>query len=285
MNTDIRLLVSFKNHRKRKRLKMLLGPGSTDYLIDIWLTAAEDRPDGILTSWDELDIAIAAGWEEDPAALVDALVKTKWIDKDSDGTYLLHDWEEHQGWACGAKARSSAAKKAANIRWAKRLGQPETCEPDSDSNASALRPHQERIAPSPIPSPKPSPSLKPCASGDAPLKPEIFYETKKKKKLSGKRLESFEQFWSAFSYKKGRAEAADVWLEIPGLKPSIVDKIIKAAKLEASSRNGQKTPKMAQGWLSGRRWEDEHTEAPVADKFDIINPKLFTGNVEEELYK
>ena len=34
MNTDIRLAVSFRGHRKRKRLRLLLGPGSTDYLLE-----------------------------------------------------------------------------------------------------------------------------------------------------------------------------------------------------------------------------------------------------------
>ena len=30
MNSDIRLAVSFRGHRKRKRLRLLLGSGSTD---------------------------------------------------------------------------------------------------------------------------------------------------------------------------------------------------------------------------------------------------------------
>ncbi|MCK4463344.1 MAG: hypothetical protein KAU58_03430, partial [Candidatus Omnitrophica bacterium] len=45
------------------------------------------------------------------------------------------------------------------------------------------------------------------------------------------------------------------------LTNNIVDKIIIAAEAEAKRRpnlkaNGEK-PKMAQGWLSGKRWEDE----------------------------
>ena len=88
-----------------------------------------------------------------------------------------------------------------------------------------------------------------------------FYLTKKKKKLSGKRLKTFDLFWESFNHKKGRAEAADSWLEIPFLTDALVDKIIKAAKLEALNRKELKeqgtTPKMAQGWLSGKRWEDE----------------------------
>ena len=119
MNTDIRLLISFKNHRKRKRLRMILGPDSTDYLIDLWLTVAEQRPDGVLTDWDEFDIAVAAGWQKEPRELVDALLETKWINKPN-GCYKIHDWDEHQGWACGAKKRSDVAKKAAEARWEKR---------------------------------------------------------------------------------------------------------------------------------------------------------------------
>lgn len=89
-----------------------------------------------------------------------------------------------------------------------------------------------------------------------------FYLTKKKRKLSGKRLEAFNLFWTAFDYKFGKAAAADSWLDIPVLKNGLVNEIVEAAKAEASLRqdkinNGQ-TPKYAQGWISDRRWEDEY---------------------------
>jgi len=88
-----------------------------------------------------------------------------------------------------------------------------------------------------------------------------FYLTKKKKKLTGKRLESFERFWMAFDYKKGKPSAADAWVEIKELTDSLVNKICEAAKAEAVNRleSNKKglTPKMAQGWISDRRWEDE----------------------------
>jgi len=94
--------------------------------------------------------------------------------------------------------------------------------------------------------------------------------TKKKRKLNGQRYQSFVLFWDAFGYKKGKAEAADAWLDIPQLTNSLVDKIILAAKTEAQNRPGliseNKTPKMAQGWLSGRRWEDEPYAPPEPQK-------------------
>lgn len=88
-----------------------------------------------------------------------------------------------------------------------------------------------------------------------------FYLTKKKRKLQGKRLETFNRFWAAFAYPKGKAEAADAWIDIPTLTDSLVDEIVTAATAEAQGRASViadgRTPKFAQGWLSGRRWEDK----------------------------
>jgi len=94
------------------------------------------------------------------------------------------------------------------------------------------------------------------------LQEEKFYKTKKGKKLQGKKLSHFNDFWTAFEYRKGKAEAADVWLEIEkDLTDETHKAIIAGAKREALARpellENNKTPKMAQGWLSGRRWEDE----------------------------
>jgi hypothetical protein len=99
------------------------------------------------------------------------------------------------------------------------------------------------------------------SSKDEAQAEEEFYLTKKKRKLTGKRLETFLTFWTAFDYKAGKAEAADSWLDIQSLTVSLVTKIVEAAKKEAAARPGLvakgKTPKMAQGWLTARRWEDE----------------------------
>ena len=96
------------------------------------------------------------------------------------------------------------------------------------------------------------------ASGDAEGK---VYITKLKKKLTGKRLMAFEIFWKCFAYPKGKAEAADSWLNIPELTNPLVATIFKAAERAAIERPAiiaaGKTPKYAQGWITARRWEDE----------------------------
>jgi hypothetical protein len=90
-------------------------------------------------------------------------------------------------------------------------------------------------------------------------------------------LDSFKLFWEAFGYKKGRAEAIDAWLDIPQLTNGLVLRITEAAKAEASSRPELKkqrlTPIMAQGWLTARRWEDEHREDS-----DDRERAFFSGN-------
>ncbi|MBC2732810.1 MAG: hypothetical protein HF981_00445 [Desulfobacteraceae bacterium] len=117
MNSDIRVSICFKGHRKRKKLDRLLGHPSAGYLVDLWIGAALSRPEGVLTGWTETDIEIVAGWDGEPDKFTQALISVGFIDQSEDGTLVLHDWEEHQGWACGAKKRSEAAKKAAEARW------------------------------------------------------------------------------------------------------------------------------------------------------------------------
>jgi len=129
------------------------------------------------------------------------------------------------------------------------------------------RPNRARLIPDPLSLIPDSGSLKEKTLSDEsddgqPEPPEEpFYLTAKKKKLTGKRLETFEQFWDAFDYKHGKASAADSWLAIPELRDSTVAQILTASRLEAQGRqaklNNGGTPKMAQGWLTGRRWEDE----------------------------
>lgn len=89
-------------------------------------------------------------------------------------------------------------------------------------------------------------------------KPELV--TKRGRKLSGKKLVAFELFWTAFNYKKDRAAAADAWLDLT-LDDALFETIIRSAKVTAAMRPSEiaagKTPIYPQGWLTGRRWEDE----------------------------
>jgi len=119
-----------------------------------------------------------------------------------------------------------------------------------------------------------------CRSGDRPHAPEggalppvgdRVFLTKKGRSLKGMRLAWFEAFWTAFDYKHGKAAAADAWLDIRELNNAICQQIVLAAKRAAEARPAQEraglTPKWPQGWITERRWEDEHGPAtpPAAE--------------------
>ena len=106
---------------------------------------------------------------------------------------------------------------------------------------------------------------KPPKKPKTPKPLEPFYLTKKKRNLKGWKLETFELFWKTFHWPKDKANAADAWLQIPGLtKELAIKQIIPAAARYCAARPaiiaGNHTPKWAQGWLSSRRWEDEKYE-------------------------
>lgn len=108
-------------------------------------------------------------------------------------------------------------------------------------------------------------------SGDGGQKENGVYLTKKKRVLKGEKLEWFLEFWKVFDYKTGKADAADAWLDIKGLNNNLFQSILKGAKQEASRRLDtvarDKTPKMGQGWLSGKRWEDSYGSTSKGYKF------------------
>lgn len=85
--------------------------------------------------------------------------------------------------------------------------------------------------------------------------------------------ENFAVFWTAFDYKKGKGGAESSWSKIK-MTDNLFVEIIEGAKSEAKSRQELikrgTTPKMAQGWLTERRWEDEQsTPTLVDDPFDV----------------
>lgn len=111
------------------------------------------------------------------------------------------------------------------------------------------------------------------------LEPELEEEEKKK---YTKKEKWFEEFWNAFAYKMGKDQAFTAWKSIKGLDNILADQIIDAAKSYASYREkilipNNSTPKMAQGWLNKKRWEDElpkQINGTSKSTFDLIGEKL-----------
>lgn len=108
---DIRLLVTFRDHPKRAKLRRRLGADGVLALVDLWLWVGANKPTGDLSGMSDEDIEIAAGWTGPAGALLAALRELRWMDG-QEGASRMHDWSDHQGWASGAVRRSEAARAA-----------------------------------------------------------------------------------------------------------------------------------------------------------------------------
>lgn len=73
-------------------------------------------------------------------------------------------------------------------------------------------------------------------------------------------LDDFAAFWAAYPKKQGKQEALRAWTKLSPDK-DIQDIIMAAVRRQAAvpdaGRDGWKYFKNAQGWLNGRRWEDQ----------------------------
>lgn len=211
MNTDIRISVSFKNHRKRKRLNLLLGDGAAGYLLDLWISTAMNRPSGDLKGMDEVDIALDAGWSGDPIEFCNALISCGWLEKNSVGEYRIHDWEEHQPYVLGAPMRSARAKHAARTRWDSKEDAPSMPEA-YEEDAPSMPEVDSSNAPSPSPDPSPDPSPEPipksiiCASKDSKKPQTTEYDNRL--------LEAFQKFWEIYPRKINKKAAEKAWMAL-----------------------------------------------------------------------
>ena len=65
-------------------------------LMRIWIFAAQNKPDGRnLQEYKKPVIERIAKWRGGEGELVDLLIELRFIEKDSDGVWSLHDWERH----------------------------------------------------------------------------------------------------------------------------------------------------------------------------------------------
>lgn len=109
MNSDIRLSLSFRHHRKRKRLIHRLGSDGIISLIDLWCMTAEQYPDGCLKGYTKEDVEIDAGWSGEPGNFFDAIIDIGFLDKSKKG-FCLHNWHKHQVWVSKSEERSNISR-------------------------------------------------------------------------------------------------------------------------------------------------------------------------------
>ncbi len=256
MNTDIRISVSFKGHRKLKKLRRAIGDRAAEYLLNLWISTATDAPKGVLAGWTDEDVADAADWQGEPSDFTAALINCAFLERDADGSYMLHDWCQWQGWACGAEERSDKAKAAASARWEKH---------NAGSNAPILSypsPTDKQLPPQPPAGGSeegkggngqpPDPPL-PTVADPPPVPPK-----QKRTKELPPESEKFLTFWASYPNKQGRAKAWEKWSEwnLDSQADAIMTALNGFKRSEGWLKdNGQFIPH-GSTWINQRRWLD-----------------------------
>lgn len=150
MAVDARLNTQLPHHPKTRKLLRRLGPAGPWSFVCLIAWTAANRPSGSLDKMDEEDVELAADWDGEPGALVDALTTVGFLDPTENG-YQLHDWEDHQPWLAGQERRSEAARKAALARHrGKAQDRADPCDTHADScgsNAGRSNSHADRTNP------------------------------------------------------------------------------------------------------------------------------------------
>jgi hypothetical protein len=117
----IELHTTLRNNPKTFLLMNMLKikrPPAIGTVSLFWTWALDAAPDGDISKFPAHAIAEACCWEKSPDVLLNALIECGWIDKDSDGRLLIHDWDEYT-WRYFDKveqAREQTKKRVAEYR-------------------------------------------------------------------------------------------------------------------------------------------------------------------------
>ncbi len=85
-------------HIKFKRLKRTLNLRDWEcvgILESLWQFTARSHMRGDIGASENLDIALALDWEGDDEELINAFVKSGWVDECEEHRLIIHDWESH----------------------------------------------------------------------------------------------------------------------------------------------------------------------------------------------
>lgn len=105
-------MTGFWSHRKTARLRALLGDDALWIVPRLWSYAAENQPDGNLSSYTSEELAMLLGCSKHAPSMLQALRAAGFVDDDG----MIHNWQRHNGYH---ESYSKRAKSAAEARWAR----------------------------------------------------------------------------------------------------------------------------------------------------------------------
>jgi hypothetical protein len=135
---DLNLDLDYFNHPQTKRLIGRLGRGSEVMPLRLWCYCGKFHcADGRLAGYSEQEIESIAEWWGKRGEAIAAMVAVGFVDKEADGTYVMHNWGKRQG---HLHAIQLHVRMMAERRWAKRSNASSIADSNADSNAPSIRP-------------------------------------------------------------------------------------------------------------------------------------------------
>jgi hypothetical protein len=269
---DIRIDTTFRDHRKRKRLAADLGADGVLALVDLWLSVAQTRPDGVLAGMDVTDIELDAQWPGEPGAFVSACVGRGFLDLGADGVYRVHNWEEHQPWVIGAKARADHARTAAVKRWGRSEHAPAVLTGCSE-HATSMRGACSPQCPSPILS---SPIL---SQPNTPIAPKGARVWTPRIVAIPPEAEAIYQAYPRHDAKQPALKAI-----AKALAKTAAAELLAAVTEYAEAVKGQETKYIPHpaSWFNDERWTDDRATWTAWKAKSTPQPQLALGQIHHE---
>lgn len=143
------------DHPKFANLKSALGQPKgavMGWLEAIWHFTGRFTPQGNIGKYSVEAIEAWVEWNGEPGALIEALVRTGWLDRDPVYVLLVHDWAEHAD-----KATKNALKRAGQTFYHQSVRTPSVQRTDGLSisgNMSRLPVPEPEPVPEPVPEPE-----------------------------------------------------------------------------------------------------------------------------------
>jgi hypothetical protein len=171
-------------HKKSLALGLRLGdPRAWTYMAQLFLWCARNNPTGRFEGEDATAmICYASGWARDASQFVSAAESVGFLDRDEDGSLVVHDLAERLAAHIAARAKNARRQKEWRKRVAKKykgvtrdvtVTQPQRdrdVEGNSNKNKNSNDQKQQPLAAAPQPTPPPAPKPTGTDPRFAPLK-------------------------------------------------------------------------------------------------------------------
>jgi hypothetical protein len=239
-----------KMHDLADRLQINLS-WATGIMVRIWHHTAKFAPRGDIGRYSDLHVAKSVSWPHAPEALIDALVKSRWLDESEEHRLIVHDWPDH----CEDGVHTFLAKRRLTFANGRR--------PHLKRIPEAMREeiHMDYDAGVEYPSDR---EYQPVDIGNPPH-PELW-----------------DEFWEAWprGRKQNKLPALKAWCKLVKSE-DLAQLILRAVHIHKQPGGALANPDpdfipYAVTWLNNRRWEDEYrpSKAALEDTFSEREPTL-----------